>query len=239
MWEQRRRRLTPGLAERDRFSDPRRSENDRSRDHTRHETQLDLRPLLRADLELVHPGHQKRSTRWLARDPISLKFYLVWRFASYRVIAMFQGTTGRSPKDRIRMGTNATRLIRSDELELRQFVLSAGGLKGVLGFSGSSVSAPRTQERLQRNVVARLSMAGLSPFLGDSEYRSFDPTALLQTMRLDSRTVLSPRALAGFHFILRFGNRSAEPTAVMVDAMDGSKKPFEQTIGGRWDLVFN
>jgi len=135
-------------------------------------TQLDLRPLLRADLEWSSRT-SKRSTRWLARDPISLKFYW-FGDREYRLLQCFQGQRTLAE---IRSAWEQRHAFDPlDELELRQFVLRLES-QGVVGFSGV-VSAQRTQERLQRNRRRRwLSMAG-SPLA--IRVPLFDPTALLK-----------------------------------------------------------
>lgn len=135
---------------------------------------LDLRPLLRADLEWSC-RKSSRSTRWLARDPISLKYYW-FGDREYRILRLFEGQRTLAQIQSAWEQSHA--LDPLDDSELRQFVLRLES-QGVVQFAGA-VSARKTEERLGRIRRRRWFSIASSPLA--IRLPLFDPTPLLNQL---------------------------------------------------------
>lgn len=147
-------------------------------------TSFHLRPLLRSDLQWSCRNF-KRCTRWLARDPISLKFYW-FGDREYRLMQLFQGLRTLSE---IRSAWESRHALDPlDERELAQFVLRLES-QGIIQFAGS-VSAKRTEDRYRRIRRGRWFGTLASPLA--VRFPLFDPTWLLDQFDFVRRLLFRP-----------------------------------------------
>lgn len=143
--------------------------------------QFQVRPLLRADIEWSR-REVRQSTRWLARDPISLRFYW-FGDREYRLMRLFTGH--RTLAEIQSVWQQRHELDPLGDRELREFVLRLES-QGVVHFAGV-VSARRVEQRFERNRRRRWLSLASSPLA--IRVPLFDPTPLLK--RCDwIRTVL-------------------------------------------------
>ena len=134
--------------------------------------QFQFRPLLRADIEWSRRDARK-STRWLARDPISLRFYW-FGDREYRLMRLFTGQ--RTLVEIQSIWKQRHEMDPLGDRELRDFVLRLES-QGVVHFAGL-VSARRVEQRFDRNRRRRWLSIASSPLA--IRVPLLDPTELLK-----------------------------------------------------------
>ncbi|TWU03605.1 site-2 protease family protein [Neorhodopirellula pilleata] len=146
-----------------------------------------IRPWLRSDLQWSRRTRKQR-TRWMARDPITLKFFW-FGDREYRLLSLFKGQKTLPEIQAVWRERNA--LDPLDERELAQFVrrLESQGIVQIPGV----VSAQRTEDQLRRKHRSRwLSLVG-SPLA--MRLPLLDPTPLLDRFDGLRRILFRPALL--------------------------------------------